>query len=89
MARTQIKGRVKQIREQLETLRPARAFRKLFAIMNALEIQVEDGHYQRHAVERLCEALLATRELYDVPDDTAQRLEDLACEVVDHVGRRR
>jgi hypothetical protein len=52
-------------------------------------MQVEDGHYQRHAVSRLCEALLATAELYSIPEEEAHQLEELACGIVDLVERRR
>jgi hypothetical protein len=61
----------------------------MIGIMNALEMQVEDGDYQRHAVARLCEALLATAELYDIPEDVRLRLEELICGLIDLVERRR
>jgi len=72
----QVDELVKQIGELLNSLCPAIAFRKLFGIFNALEMQIEDGQYQRHAVARLCEALLATAQLYEIPEQTAGRLED-------------
>ena len=84
-----VESLVKQIGDLLESLRPRNTFRKLFGILNALGMQVEDGNYHRHAVGRLCEALLATIQLYDIPQDTAERLEQLACELVDLMQRRR
>jgi hypothetical protein len=86
MARDQIAVAVKQVREHLESLGPSVAFRKLHGILNALEMQVEDGRYQRHAVVRLCEALLAAAELYNIPENAARELEYLVCEVVGLVG---
>jgi len=79
---------VREVRELLESLGPPIAFRKLHGILNALEMQVEDGHYQRHAVARLCEALLASAELYEVPEDKAGRLEELTCGVIEQAERR-
>jgi hypothetical protein len=73
---------VKKVRGLLQTLQPPIAFRKLHGILNALEMQVEDDNYQRYAVVRLCEAFLATRELCDIPENTASKLEDLTCKVV-------
>jgi hypothetical protein len=61
----------------------------MHAILNALEMQIEDGDYQRHAVARLCEALLATRELYDIPEEIETDLEEAACDVVSLVEDRR
>ncbi len=78
-----------QIRKLLELLGPPIAFRKMFGILNALEMQVEDGKYQRHAVARLCEALLATAQFYDIPEDMAGRLEELACGMIDLVEKHR
>ena len=57
-------------------------FAKLYSILSALEMQVSDGHYRRHAVTRLCEALLATAELYDIPEENAGKLEGATCAVV-------
>ena len=52
-------------------------------------MQVDDGNFQRYAVTRLCEALLATAELYDVPDRLARQLEEAACAMVALVEERR
>ena len=88
MARDAVVAAGKPMRELLEALGLPLAFRKLYGILNALEMQVEDGHYQHHAVTRLCEALLATAELYDIPDELAARLQELACGVIDRAKRR-
>lgn len=85
MATKPLKSRVKELRELVDSLGPAAAFRKMHGILKALEMQVEDGRYQRHAVTRLCEALLATAELYSIPQEEADRLEALACGLVDLV----
>jgi len=67
MARESVKSGVKRLREAVDSLGTPADFRKLEAVLKALELQVDDGHHQRHAVTRLCEALLATAQLYDVP----------------------
>jgi hypothetical protein len=82
-------AQVKKVRDVVDSLGSAVAFRKLLGILNALEMQIEDGDYQRHAVARLCEALLATAELYDIPADLAGQLEEAACAVVTLVEDRR
>ena len=87
-ARGSLKTAVHEVRTLLESLGPPIAFRKLHGILNALEMQVEDGEYQRHAVARLCEALLATAELYDIPEGKAGRLEELTCGVIEQAERR-
>jgi hypothetical protein len=85
MARNRVYAAVKPIRELLESLGPPIAFRKLHGILNALEMQVEDGRFQKHAVTRLCEAMLATAELYEIDEETASRLESLTCGLIDLV----
>ena len=87
MAKTKILKAVEQIRELVESLGPPIKFRKLNGIVAALEIQVEDGKFQKHAVARLCEAILATAELYTIDEDRESTLEELACSVIDLVER--
>ncbi len=82
MARNQAKVQAKKIRSILESIGPRIVFRKMHGILNALEMQVEDGRYQRHAVARLCEALLATAELYDIPEEAGDQLEEQVCALV-------
>ena len=89
MARESVKSGVKRLREAVDSLGTPAEFRKLQAVLKALELQVDDGHHQRHAVTRLCEALLATAQLYDVPEELAGRLEEAACAVVALVEDRR
>jgi hypothetical protein len=87
VARNSIQTAVKSIRELLESLGPLVAFRKLYGILNALEMQIEDGRFQKHAVARLCEALLATAELYPINEDAACQLEQLVCTVIELTHR--
>lgn len=82
-------ARVKKVRELVDSLGSAVAFRKLHGILNALEMQVEDGNYQRHAVTRLCEALLATVELYGIPEPLTGQIEEAACALVTLVEDKR
>ena len=89
MARESVKSGVKRLREAVDSLGTPADFRKLEAVLKALELQVDDGHHQRHAVTRLCEALLATAQLYDVPEELAGSLEEAACAVVALVEDRR
>ena len=89
MARESVKSGVKRLREAVDSLGTPAEFRKLQAVLKALELQVDDGHHQRHAVTRLCEALLATAQLYDVPEELAGRLEETACAVVTLIEDRR
>jgi len=69
MARNVVHKAVEPIRELVDSLRPPIAFRKLHGVLNALEMQVEDGRYDRRAVARLCEALLATAALYAIDEE--------------------
>jgi hypothetical protein len=85
MARNPVYAAVRPIREVVESLGEPIVYRKLHGILNALEMQVEDGRFQKHAVARLCEALLATAELYGVEEDAAGRLEEVACALIDLV----
>jgi len=75
-------ARVKKLRQLVDALGTARAYRKLHGILDALELQVDDGNYRSHAVTRLCEAFLATAELYDIPEAAARRMEGAACALV-------
>ena len=82
MPRQSVKSGVKRLREAVDSLGTPVEFRKLQAVLRALELQVDDGHHARHAVTRLCEALLATAQSYDVPEELAGILEEAACAVV-------
>lgn len=74
-ARSRAYAAVRPIRELLESLGPPIACRKLHGILNALEMQLEDGRFQVQAVTRLCEALLATAELYEIDDEAVADFE--------------
>ncbi len=80
---------VKDLRVCVESFGPPIAYRKLNGILNALAMQVEDGNYHRHAVVRLCEACLATAELYSLSDAQTQQFERLAIRIVALVEDRR
>ena len=80
---------VQSMRKCVESFGPPISYRKLNGILNALEMQVEDGNYNRHAVVRLCEACLATAELYSLPDGMPEQFESLTLRVVTLVENRR
>ena len=82
MSGKSVAARVKELRQLVDSLGTAAAFRKLHGILDAMEMQVDDGNYRRHAVTRLCEALLATAELYDIPEAIARQIEEAACALV-------
>ena len=63
MPRESVKSGAKRLREAVDYLGTPAEFRKLQAILKALELEVDDGRHQRHAVTGLCEALLATAKL--------------------------
>ena len=83
MTRNRLLSALKPIRKLLESLGPPIEFRKLRGILNALEMQVEDGLFQPHAVARLCEAFLATAELYVIDEETKAQLQQLTGAVID------
>lgn len=89
MTRNSVKSGVKRIRQTVDSLGARHEFRKLRGVLEALELQVDDEHFQRHAVTRLCEALLATAQLYDIPEELAGKLEEAACAVAALVEDRR
>ena len=82
MAGNRVWAAVRHVRKLVESFGPPIVYRKLHGIINALEMQVEDGHYQRHAVAQLCEALLASAELYAIPGESAGRLKELVRGIV-------
>ena len=88
MAGKSLIANVRKVRQLVDSLDTETEFGKLYSILSALEMQVSDGHYQRHAVTRLCEALLATAQLYSVPEEVAAKLEEAACAVVTQVENR-
>lgn len=83
MARNPVLAAVKPIRDFLESLGPRITFRKLHGILNALEMQVEDGQFQGDAVALLCEALLATAKFYAIDEQAIGRLEQPGRTVID------
>ena len=88
MARKSVKSAVKKLRQAVDFLGAPAECGKVQAVLNGLELQVDDGDYQRHAVTRLCEALLATAQLYSVPEKVSEELEKAACAVVTLVEDR-
>ena len=82
MAGKSLTAKLRKLRQLVDSLGTQVAFRKLHSILIALEMQVDDGNFQCYAVTRLCEALLATVESYDIPEELAGQLEEAACAVV-------
>lgn len=62
-----------EVRHVVEQLGPAILFRKLYGLLNAIEMQIEDGRYRPSAIHSLGEALRETAVLYGV-DSAAQSL---------------
>lgn len=89
MAGKSVSAKVKKLRRLVDSLGTDVTFRKLRSIQDALETQVDDGNYQRFAVTRLCEALLATAQSCDIPEQLSAQLEEAACAVVALVEDRR
>ena len=83
MKRNPVQDALKPISELLNSLGPRIRFRKLHGITNALEMQIEDRHYHKHAVTRLGEAMLATAELYGIDEQASLRLEGLVCKLIE------
>ncbi len=79
--------RINRIRAFLEPMGPGILSRKMCGIVDALEVQVEDGQYARHAVVRLGEALLATAEFNGMSTEKFDRLEKMVCDLIDVVER--
>ena len=57
---------LQEVRRVIESLGPAILFRKLYGVLNAIEMQIEDGKYRSAAVVRLGEALQETAVFYEV-----------------------
>jgi hypothetical protein len=55
-----------EVRRLIGQLGLAYQFRKMHGILNAIEIQIEDGEYRPEAIVRLGEALYETAEFYGV-----------------------
>jgi hypothetical protein len=83
MAEQSVESAVDRINALVESLDAPLLYRKMHGIVNALAMQVEDGRYDRHAVARLGEALLATAGSCHVPDAAAERLEALVVTMIE------
>ena len=83
MKRNPVYDAMKPISDLLKSLGPTIRFRKLHGIANALEMQIEDRNFHKHAVTRLGEAMLATAELYGIDEQAFSRLEGLVCKLID------
>ncbi len=57
---------LRELEKLLTSLAPKIIFRKIFGIMNALEMQVDDDNYSIEAVQLLCKAILETAHLYKI-----------------------
>lgn len=62
---------LQEVRRVIEPLGPGILFRKFYGVLNAIEVQIEDGAYRPEALVRLAEALLETAIFYGV-DPTVQ-----------------
>ncbi|MCL0078751.1 hypothetical protein M1O56_03695 [Dehalococcoidia bacterium] len=51
---------------------PFAAARKFNAIMDAIEIQVEDCHYSPAVIDYLCESILALADQYELKEQRAK-----------------
>ena len=87
--RRKLTAAIGKLQNLVDALGSVVGFRKLYGVLNALEMQIEDGNYRRCAVTRLCEALVATVALYDIPAALAGQLEEAACAVATLVEDRR
>ena len=76
MKRNPVHDAMNPISELLNSLGPRIRFRKLHGISNALEMQVENRNYHKHAVTRLGETMLATAELFGIDEQAFSRLEE-------------
>ena len=65
---------LQEVRRVIEPLGPAILFRKLYGVLNAIEMQIEDGKYRSKAVVRLGEALRETAVFYGVDSTVQSRL---------------
>ena len=65
---------LRDVRRVIEPLGPAIRFRKLYSVLNAMEMQVEDGKYRSEAVVRLGDALRETAVFYGVDSAVQSRI---------------
>ena len=67
-------GALQKVRRVIESLGPAILFRKCYGVLNAIEIQIEDGRYRTEAIVRLGEALRETAVFYGVDSRVQNQL---------------
>jgi hypothetical protein len=65
---------LQEVRRVIEPLGPAILFRKLHGVLNAIEMQIEDGEYRSQSVVHLGEALRETAVFYGVDSAVQSRL---------------
>jgi signal transduction histidine kinase len=65
---------LKEVRRVVEQLGPPILFRKLYGLLNAVEMQIEDAKYRPAAILFLGEALRETAVLYGVEPAVQSRL---------------
>ena len=63
-----------EVRGVIERLGPAILYRKLYGVLNAIEMQVEDGGYRLEAVRHLGDALREIAVFYKVNSDVQLQL---------------
>ena len=83
MKQTPLYARVLEIRKRIKSFGEPSHYRKLYSILDALEMQVEDGEYPKFAVIRLCEALLVSSEFHEIDGEDQERLEALISRVAE------
>ena len=67
------------VRRIAESLGPPILYRKLFGVLNAIEMQIEDGQFRMQAVLRLGEALMETATFYGLnPAVTSKLAQEMA-----------
>jgi hypothetical protein len=66
---------LQEVRRVVEGLGPPILFRKLYGVLNAIEMQIEDGSYRPAALLGLGEALRETAVHYGVDSAVQSRLE--------------
>ena len=65
---------LQEVRRVVEQLGPAILFRKLYGVLNAIEMQIEDGNYRSEALIRLGEALREVAVFYGVAPAVQSRI---------------
>jgi hypothetical protein len=65
---------LEEVRRVVDQLGPAILFRKLYGVLNAVEIQIEDGNYRSEAIRCLGEALREVAVFYELHPAVQNRI---------------